>query len=125
MFEVAFGWILVTHFIGDFVLQTDWMAQNKSKNWEALSAHVQAYGSALTLGLLPLFMIVSFKAGMIGAVFFLVINTLAHFATDAVTSRWTSALWAKGDRHNFFVVIGLDQLIHSLTLLITLRLILL
>jgi len=47
------------------------------------------------------------------------ITFLTHWFTDLFTSRWTSKLWEKKDVHNFFVVIGLDQLIHATTLLIT------
>lgn len=32
-----------THGIADYWLQTDWMAQNKSKDWEALRMHVVIY----------------------------------------------------------------------------------
>jgi hypothetical protein len=41
---------------------------------------------------------------------------IMHFITDAITSRTTSYLWQKGERHWFFVVIGLDQAIHMTTL---------
>jgi len=44
---------------------------------------------------------------------------LTHWLSDLFTSRWTSKLWEKKDVHNFFVVIGFDQLIHATTLLIT------
>ena len=42
--------LLTTHFVADFVLQSDWMVQNKSKRWGALAAHVSVY----TLAFLPL-----------------------------------------------------------------------
>lgn len=35
-------WIYA-HFIGDYLLQIDWMAQNKKKNDLACAAHVAAY----------------------------------------------------------------------------------
>jgi hypothetical protein len=34
---------LLAHFIGDFLLQNDWMAREKKKNDLACSAHVVAY----------------------------------------------------------------------------------
>jgi hypothetical protein len=95
--------ILTVHFIADFVLQSNWMAQNKSKSLLALGAHATVYTIVLAI-ISPLWAIV---------------NGIAHFIVYFITSRWTSRLWAKGDTHNFFVVIGLDQLIHALILIYT------
>jgi hypothetical protein len=50
---------------------------------------------------------------------FVVINGVLHFITDFYTSRLTSYFWSIGDRHNFFVVVGLDQLIHCFCIIIT------
>ena len=140
--------LLIAHFIGDFLLQSDWMALNKSKNWGALAAHSYVY--AMSMLLAP---IVGWDASGNFALAFIAITFVTHFITDAVTSRITSKLWFielynPGDcpkefephthigpytfyndalvksayRHWFFVVIGLDQLIHFGTLAWTLRL---
>jgi hypothetical protein len=50
---------------------------------------------------------------------FAVVNSALHFVTDFCTSRATSALWKKDQRHWFFVVIGLDQAIHMTCLFVT------
>lgn len=105
-------YILFLHFIGDFVLQSDWMAQNKSKNWVPLALHVFVYGSALYVGLQ------NFHCGL-----FVMVNALSHYLVDTVTSRWTSALWKQGKVHWFFVVIGADQFVHATLLLSTISLI--
>jgi hypothetical protein len=47
---------------------------------------------------------------------FIPLNALAHFLTDWVTSRATSALYKEERYHDFFVVIGFDQLLHYVTL---------
>jgi hypothetical protein len=119
--------LLVIHFVADFLLQSNWMALNKSKDWGALSLHCLIYSLCFVwLGFI-----------------FVAITFLTHFITDAFTSRLTSRLWfidlavrstinknlkwpffAKINdrkRHWFFVVIGLDQLIHYATLGITYR----
>lgn len=134
MISIPIG-LLALHFIGDFMLQSDWMALNKSKNWTALAAHVSAY----TATFWPLF-IVALGFNRENVVLFLVVTWLTHFLTDAWTSRITSWLWFMkpvnafwnaggkryemwvpigGSRHWFFVVIGLDQLIHYVTLALT------
>ena len=123
---------LAVHFVADFVLQSNWMAQNKSKRWDALALHCVVYGACwLWLGLT-----------------FAAVTCALHFLTDAVTSRITSRLWffrmkagiweqasftvpkhgqtlvnpwmpEGGDRHYFFVAIGADQVIHYATLAAT------
>lgn len=93
------------HFIGDFILQSDWMAVHKSKSMKALAFHVVTY-------LLP-FMLIGWK--------FALINGVLHGLVDMVTSRITSRLWAMNQRHWFFVVIGFDQAIHLSCLFITFK----
>lgn len=95
--------IFVIHWFADFVLQSNWMASNKSKSNRALLAHISVYTLVLCI-INPLWAL---------------INGILHGITDYFTSRWTSRLWAKQDTHNFFVVIGLDQCIHAITLVIT------
>ena len=117
-------WVVFAHFIGDWVLQSNRLAIGKSKSNWVLLQHVAIVTACL---------------GPFGIGFALV-NGVAHFATDWVTSRMTSKLWfvdvkpfemypgtftVKLDekkRHNFFVVIGLDQLLHYLVYAITWRL---
>lgn len=102
----AFLYLLAIHWVADFILQTHWQASNKSKNWNALLCHVGSYALALYTASFLLF-------DWYVATAFALVNGILHFATDAVTSRITSRLYAKGNWHNFFVVIGLDQLIHQ------------
>lgn len=125
--------VLAAHFVGDFLLQSDWMATNKSKRWDALALHVALYSICFAWWGVP----------------FVALTFASHVVTDAVTSRITSRLWffrmesgvweqaefayPKHDRtilnpwmpiegsrrHWFFVVIGFDQLIHAVTLAVT------
>lgn len=108
----AYLFLLAAHWIADFVLQTHWQASNKSKNNEALTRHVTTYTAVLAAVSVLLL-------GIFGLVF-AIVNGALHWCTDYCTSRWTAKLWAKKDVHNFFVVVGLDQLIHQLTLALTL-----
>jgi Protein of unknown function (DUF3307) len=97
---VALVWV---HFIADFLLQSDAMATRKSKSSKWLAIHVAIYSACL----LPF------------GPWFAIINAALHFATDYITSRATSRLWAAQERHWFFVVIGLDQALHLTALLVT------
>lgn len=94
------------HFIGDFVMQTDGMAQNKSSSNRALTIHILVYSIPLcVLGLK-----------------FAAVNAAIHWCVDYVTSRLTKDLWKRGKVHNFFVVIGCDQAIHLTILALTIPL---
>lgn len=129
----SFLLLLAAHWVGDFVLQTHWQASNKSKNLSALSRHVLVYSACI--GLAALFM----YGPTLAVLEFFVANFILHLITDAVTSRITSKLFlAQFDKfgeeyggrllmkknfnpHNFFVVIGYDQLIHQATLAWTMK----
>ena len=107
--------LLGIHFIADFVLQSGWMAQNKSKSNWPLFCHIATYFITFLF-----LLVVIVRPGNFEAVFFYTfINAVVHFLVDFVTSRINSYLWVKGDIHNFFVGIGFDQLIHSATLIST------
>ena len=95
--------IIILHFIADFVLQSSWMAQNKSKNNLALFSHVLVY-------YVP-FMIIGF--------WYAVLNAILHGFIDYFTSRLTSKLWEEKKIHYFFVIIGLDQTLHFICLFTT------
>lgn len=104
--------ILFIHWVADFICQSHEMSLKKSKSNWWLSYHVGVYSTVTGLGWLVFnqsWLILS----MIGITF------VTHWITDYFTSRWTSKLYAKGDIHNFFVVVGLDQFIHYTTLLLT------
>lgn len=105
--------LLFVHWFADFVVQTSSQAFNKSKcNW-ALARHVLTYTLTLALGSILIF------GNTIEVIGFSVFNGILHWFTDYYTSRLTKYLYEKKDYHNFFVIIGLDQFIHHVTLAIT------
>ena len=109
---LAFVWILLgIHVIADFVLQTPWMAENKSKNFNALCDHCVVY----TLTFTPLF----FFFPPYDVVTFLSFTNALHLMVDYITSKWTAYLWKEKRVHDFFVVIGFDQFIHAFILTAT------
>lgn len=101
---------LMAHFVADFMVQTDWQARNKSKDTDALLAHICTY-SAFMFG----FALLVF--GWRGAAIFIAINSPLHFGIDYGTSRWASARFAADDRRDGFMVIGFDQFLHQAVLI--------
>jgi len=100
--------IVWIHFIADFVLQSQWMGVNKSKDSLILGLHSLIYT-------IP-FLFIEYYL-LIG--YFAIINGVMHFVVDFLTSRCTSKLYEKKEYHWFFVVIGLDQAIHMTILFLT------
>jgi len=113
---IGVGYILLImfiHWVSDFIFQTHEMSKKKSKSIYWLSLHVLTYSLITTMGwaaisLTPLILLQVF-----------VITFITHWCTDFVTSKITSYLYLKGDIHNFFVVIGIDQFTHTTTLMLT------
>lgn len=122
--------ILFAHWVSDFVLQSHWMATNKSKHLGALSSHVLVYTVAFAFLMLTSGVLLSTTVWWESAImailspivfaYWITLNGVLHFMTDFVTSKITSALWQRADFHNFFVVVGADQLIHYTCLIVTL-----
>jgi len=100
--------VLVLHFISDFMLQTDDMAKGKSSSNRILTRHIMTYGVLFLVYLGPVYALV---------------NCILHWVTDYFSSRATKKLWEQQRVHDFFVVIGLDQLIHMICLVVTIPLI--
>ncbi len=100
--------ILVVHFIADFIFQSDKMALNKSKSFKWLTIHIAVYTFVISC------FFIFFFDGSLKSFFLLVgINAAAHWVTDYFSSRVSSYFWnVKKNRHVFFVVVGLDQLLH-------------
>lgn len=42
-----FDKLLVAHFVGDWLLQTEWQALNKAQNYRALLSHVAVYSTVM------------------------------------------------------------------------------
>lgn len=44
-----FDWMLVGHLVGDYILQTRWMAEKKAQTWTPLIVHSAVYTAAVAL----------------------------------------------------------------------------
>ena len=114
----TFLFIILVHWVSDFVLQTHHMSTRKSSSNYYLTLHVVIYSFATILGwalVLPLLGI-RLSSGPVWLAFLLIFVT--HWITDYFTSRRTSKLYKEERYHDFFVVIGFDQVLHYVQLLL-------
>jgi len=114
--DVLIIWFI--HWVADFHMQTHEMATQKSKSNYWLSMHVLVYTGVTLLFwhftlLRPATEYTLWEYAMFSGYIF-----IGHWVTDYITSRMTSKLYAEGKFHDFFVVIGFDQFIHLVHLLI-------
>jgi hypothetical protein len=94
--------ILAAHMVGDYVTQTQWMAENKLRCWSALAIHVSVY----VAGFVPVMLLSGLHFG--ASLGFLCLLWVTHFVTDC--RRWASgAKWPPKP-------ILVDQTIHVVTL---------
>ena len=103
----------MAHWVGDFALQGNTIADLKAKSIPWLFLHVALYTIALLAFSLFLF-------HWSDAVLFSGLNGAFHLVTDFITSRFANKY--KSNLRIFYLIVGFDQLIHSVTLVFTLYL---
>ena len=106
----AILFILIVHWLSDFVLQTDYQARNKCNNLKALFAHTALYSLAW-VSLWP----------FLGkdALWFIGITFIAHTVTDFFTSKLNAKLRVDKKERKFFISMGFDQFLHHAQLILT------
>jgi hypothetical protein len=106
-------YVLFAHFVSDFVLQTRWMAENKSKNGRALLSHILVY----TVGMCC-FLTCYLPEAWYNVCMYCALNGFLHFCVDYVTSQASSYYYSVNDKM-FWCVIGADQWAHGAILINT------
>lgn len=111
--------ILVVHWFADFVLQTHHMSTRKSSSNYYLTMHVAVYTFSTIVLWAIVFPLTLTHISSLGIWLSFATIFASHWVTDYFTSRWTSKLYKEERYHDFFVVIGLDQVLHYTQLLLT------
>ena len=110
--------IVVAHFIGDFVLQSNNMATKKSKEFDYLFAHVAVYSLTMLVIVGP-FLVFFFNIDAKQLSLFVYVTFLLHLVTDYFTSKVNSLLWEEKNYGKFFNSLGFDQCLHYVGLILT------
>jgi hypothetical protein len=118
--------IIVLHFIGDWLLQSRFMADNKSKftviGWIAWSQHIIIYFITMMIGIAVFYHYYPQELVMRNLACWTIFNSIIHGIQDKITSQLTSRFYAKHNYHAFFTTIGFDGMMHYLTLFISAKL---
>lgn len=118
-----FGWLLIAHLVGDFVLQNDWMARNKQRALFTIPGFTHFAVYTFTL-LLVLWLYKQFPASGDDSLMMLNGNHYLLFATIIFISHWlidatnAAGRWGRmlqqGDI--LFVRVVVDQTFHLVAL---------
>ena len=98
-------------------MQTREDAHNKSSSNKHLANHVATYSLSMSIVTL----VFLYGAGVAGMLPFLLVPLywfIPHFIIDYITSRWSSKLYKSSNEAGFWGVIGLDQFIHQIHILL-------
>ena len=110
-----FDYLLIAHLIGDFPLQTSWMAINKAHNWLPLIVH-----SALYTFIIGLISLIGFN-GL--APWKLFVIFLVHVVLDRRTfvAWWVNQIMRTNLSENRWLGIMVDQVFHVTILALILQ----
>ncbi len=108
---MSFNFVILGHFIGDFLLQNNYTSGNKGKDLKALGLHVGLY----FLGLCMLLLIYP----SLSLFLYCAINAILHYFVDGVTSPYSAKLYEAENKRKFFLLFGFDQMVHMLCLSVT------
>ncbi len=109
-------YIILIHWISDFVFQTRMMGENKGKSNFWLTLHVFTY-SCWTFTGWALYSL--FTTGHYSEQTYLYATAwifILHWLTDFITSRITGWFYINKNFYGFFTTIGFDQVLHYVQL---------
>ncbi len=109
--------VFFIHWISDFVLQSDYVAKNKSENNTILIIHSLWYAMPIVIVYVLYLTLYNISQSPFNFLLVFLALSLSHALIDYNTSRWSKKAWNEQNRHKFFVIIGFDQFLHAAILL--------
>jgi hypothetical protein len=111
-----FDWLLVGHLAGDFLLQSDGIAQNKEQQWGWMLRHVTLYMLVLSMVLVGYALSTPLPVWSLAGVWLFVLATHIILDRRGFTRGWMRLVGISPDHPWLPIVV--DQVFHILTLAI-------
>jgi hypothetical protein len=116
-----FGVFLLSHLAGDFLLQTDWQANNKEHGLRADSGSRRAlglHGLTYTLAFVPALVWVAAESGTLAALGVAALVAVPHVIVDdgGLVEAWVRQVKHVQGTPTTVVRLGVDQSLHLLAL---------
>lgn len=106
---------LTAHYICDFLLQRNDDTTNKNHSINSLINHTIMY--SITMGF---FYFIS-SSNNYDYLIFTITMFLTHTFIDFITSKIETYLYRKNNIKGFFNIVGIDQLLHYITIFLTIK----
>jgi len=106
-----FDVLLLAHLIGDYLLQTEWMAKYKAERWRPLLAHCFVYTLTVTVAAF-LFLPAGLSWWGIGLIF----ATHVFLDRRGFVAFWYKRVMGVTDDRNKWLMIIVDQTFHLIVL---------
>lgn len=105
-----FSYLIVGHLIGDYLLQTRWMASGKATNWAPLITHCFIYTSVVSVAILIHSNIIPILA------VFLIFVTHVFLDRRRFVAWWSKTVMGLKDGEPAWLLIMADQVFHIIVL---------
>jgi hypothetical protein len=109
-----FDWLLVGHLVGDFLLQTDGMAKNKTQSWPWMLRHTGIYMAVMVILVVAFALTHAASFWVAGAVLLFIAGTHIILDRREFTLRWMRFIGISAELSWLPIVI--DQVFHLLIL---------
>lgn len=111
-------YLLLLHFVSDFLMQNRYIAENKSKDFSVMTAHC----------LIIFFLFAPILSVLPHGILFAFVYSLIHFLQDTfvwrsykyiITKTWRGDIrgFKYWEENSFYSTIGFDQMLHVATLI--------
>lgn len=110
-----FDYLLLGHLIGDFLLQTSWMAKHKATKWLPLIAHVTVYTAVIAL-------FGSLAGGLSPAAIILIFISHVMLDRRRFVQFWVKRIQMTTGPESRWLTIMADQIFHLLFLALAIAL---